>query len=51
MEREKKFYIELYRKEEQLIRMVRRMKDGRVRIFIKDGKPVRAEQITKDRRI
>lgn len=44
-EEHKTYYIELSPEEERLINVLRETKDGKLKIYIKDRKPQRAEKI------
>ena len=47
MDMEKKDFPGLSEKEERLIRLIREVQFGEIRIFVADGQPVRAEEIKK----
>lgn len=44
---QKKIGLQITEKEEKLIRMIRELKFGEMRICIADGQPVRAEEVKK----
>jgi Holliday junction resolvase-like predicted endonuclease len=46
-EKEQQYREPLNEQEVRLLQMIRRMKFGEIRIFITEGKPVRAEEIKK----
>ena len=47
MEREIKEKLQLSEKEEKLIRLIRELKFGELRLFIADSQPVRLEEVKK----
>ena len=47
MERDTKERMQLSDKEEKLIRLIRELKFGEVRLFIADSQPVRLEEVRK----
>ena len=47
MERESKEKLQLSEKEEKLIRLIREIKFGELRLFIADSQPVRLEEVRK----
>ncbi len=47
MERDTKERMQLSDKEEKLIRLIRELKFGEVRLFIADSQPVRLEEVKK----
>ena len=47
MEREIKEKMQLSEKEEKLIRLIRELKFGELRLFIADSQPVRLEEVKK----
>ena len=47
MEQQTKEKMQLSEKEEKLIRLIREMKFGELRLFIADSQPVRLEEVRK----
>lgn len=47
MQQETKEKVQLSEKEEKLIRLIREMKFGELRLFIADSQPVRLEEVRK----
>ncbi len=47
MQQETKEKVQLSEKEEKLIRLIREMKFGELRLFVADSQPVRLEEVRK----